>query len=648
MFVLILLCNAPAPVMKLNMVKPFFAHLSLGSWLLLASLSNHASVVNAQDITGGCPTAASTYTTSNNVAFSVCPQTDYHVDNLQSVAQPDRNACIEWCSNTPGCIYGVWDPAVRMCNSKGSPYTPTWQQNRNYDSFVMTDAGLKAPATLVKNGQWSSVIPLNVNPVAAYLVPQYPRVTKFLAFSSWSPVTFGGAPQYQTAFVSYDISSNSQSAFTVANTMHDMFCPGMNALSDGRLLIDGGNTDSAVTIYDPFTNTFSRGANMTMGRGYQTSVTLSDGRSFTIGGSYTGGTGGQNGVPLKDGEVYDASTNRWTALPDAKVQPMLTTYDNAGAWRTDNHAWLFAWSGGSVLQAGPSKQMNWYRTSGTGSVTSAGIRNSNNDQMCAVNVMYDNGKIFAAGGSQSYSDSDGLKVAHRITINGVNRAPSVQQLPNMNYARAYANTVVLPNGQVFIAGGQTWAKGFSDRNSVLQAEIWDPKTNAFTLVAASSVPRNYHSTTLLMPDGRVMSGGGGLCYVNGGCDDANHADMQFYTPPYLFDSNGNAAARPRVTTLRSSQQNGSKIRVAPGGTLTVTLDSVSALTHVLVRLGSSTHSIDSDQRRIPLTVVRTSGSTVTLRVPSDNGIVPPGFWYYFAVAPSGSHSMGLTVNVLKA
>ncbi len=79
----------------------------------------------------------------------------------------------------------------------------------------------------------------------------------------------------------------------------------------------------------------------------------------------------------------------------------------------------------------------------------------------------------------------------------------------------------------------------------------------------------------------------------------------------------------------------------------VTLGNASVLSHVLVRLGSSTHSIDSDQRRVPLRVASTSGITVTLSIPSDNGIVPPGFYYYFAVASSGVHSRGMTVNVSR-
>ncbi|EST05397.1 protein of unknown function DUF1929 [Kalmanozyma brasiliensis GHG001] len=647
--------------MKLNRANLLVSHLALGGWLLIACFSLHAAAdlvkrqyrpTNGTPITStNCPNNAGyAYKAKNNVTFYVCPQSDYNTYGIGIIPQPDRASCIEWCSNTPGCFYGVWDPVLKNCLSKGAPYTLNWQQSDRFQTFRISPNSRTAPATLTKNGRWSSVIGLNVIPVAAYLVPQFPRVTKFFAFSSWSPTTFGGDGQAQTAFTSYDFSANTQSGFEVSNTMHDMFCPGINALADGRLVIDGGNTDAAVTIYDPFSNTFSRAANMTTGRGYQSSVTLSDGRAFTIGGSYSGGIGGQNGVPMKNGEVFDPAANVWSPLPGAQVQNMLTTYDAEGAWRTDNHAWLFAWSGGSVLQAGPSRQMNWYSTSGSGGVTAAGTRNGNSDQMCGVNVMYDasKGAIFSAGGTQSYTNSPGLPTAHTITINGVNSNPTVQQLPDMNYGRAYANAVVLPNGQVFITGGQTYGQVFQDSDSVLQSEIWDPTSRTFTAVAPASVPRNYHSTTLLLPDGRVMSGGGGLCYVGGNCDAGNHQDMQFYSPPYLFNSQGYAATRPRVTSLRSSQQSGSQIRVRPGGTLTVSLGSASGLSHVLVRLGSSTHSIDTDQRRVPLTVRSTSGNTVTLSVPNDNGVVPPGFYYYFAVAASGIHSLGLTVNVLKA
>ncbi|EFQ36699.1 kelch domain-containing protein [Colletotrichum graminicola] len=607
-------------------------------------------VKNGVSIVERCPSGATLYTSENGVQYEICPYSNYGVDNIDSSWQPSQNACIEWCSKTPGCYLGQYQPNNGMCWSKGYPFQSDWTQYDAYTTFKIVPTSYAAPAVLSQNGQWSPIQTLPLNPVAAYLVPAYPVVQDFLSFSSFSPFTFGGGPAYfNTAFMRYNIKSSAASQFNVAETKHDMFCPGMNHLADGRLVINGGNTDAAVTIYDPFANTWTRAANMNMGRGYQSSVTLSDGRGFTIGGSYTGGIGGQNGTPMKNGEVYDPKLNKWTALPGALVAPMLTTYDNAGAWRTDNHAWLYAWSNGSVFQAGPSKNMNWYSTSGQGSVKGAGQRNTQNDQMCGVTVMYDSGKIFAAGGAQSYSDDKALYAAHRITLNGVNQSPTVQQLPNAKYARIFAQAIVLPNGQVFVTGGQAYAAGFTDTLSVLQAEVYDPVANTFTPVAALAVPRNYHSTGLLLPDGRVMNGGGGLCYVGGGCNSGNHPDLQFWTPPYMFDARGNPATRPQISSISASQQSGNQVRVSPGGKLTVVLGSSGAnLGHVLVRMGSGTHSIDTDQRRIPLTVYSTNGNTVALSIPNDNGVVPPGFWYYFAVAPSGVHSIGLTVNVLAA
>lgn len=175
-----------------------------------------------------------------------------------------------------------------------------------------------------------------------------------------------------------------------------MFCPAISSLADGRIYITGGSDASTTSFYNPSTNSFSRGPDMLMARGYQTSTTLSDGRIFTIGGAYSGPRQG------KDGEVYDPATNAWKALPGAKVGPMLTT-DHEGIWREDNHAWLFGWRNGSVFQAGPSKAMNWYGTTGTGSQTAAGIRDAIDDAMCGIFVMYEPGKILSAGGSPDVS-----------------------------------------------------------------------------------------------------------------------------------------------------------------------------------------------------------------------------------------------------
>ena len=77
------------------------------------------------------------------------------------------------------------------------------------------------------------------------------------------------------------------------------------------------------------------------------------------------------------------------------------------------------------------------------------------------------------------------------------------------FARRQLNATLLPDGKVLVTGG-TAAPGFSDPSGAVHAaELWDPATENWTTLASSSgIPRVYHSTALLLPDGRVLSTGG--------------------------------------------------------------------------------------------------------------------------------------------
>jgi hypothetical protein len=79
----------------------------------------------------------------------------------------------------------------------------------------------------------------------------------------------------------------------------------------------------------------------------------------------------------------------------------------------------------------------------------------------------------------------------------------------MKYARRQLNATVLPDGRVLATGG-TSATGFNNAaGSVLTPELWDPVKNTWTEMAPMKVARLYHSTAVLLPDGRVFSSGGG-------------------------------------------------------------------------------------------------------------------------------------------
>ncbi len=420
-----------------------------------------------------------------------------------------------------------------------------------------------------------------------------------------------------------------------------MFCPAISSLQDGRILIQGGSDAAKTTFYNPNNNTFTPGPDLKMPRGYQASVTLSDNRIFTIGGAYSGPRQG------KDGEIFDPVTNSWTSLPGAKVTPMLTT-DGEGIWREDNHAWLFAWKNNTIFQAGPSKAQNWYSPLNNGTQTPAGTRDTIADAMCGIFAMYEPGKILSAGGSQSYTNSDATVRAHITTINVPNTNAVVERMPDMTYPRGFASAVVLPDGTVMVTGGQPRSLVFTDTDGILWPELFDPKTKTWKTLAAEAVPRNYHSTAILLSDGRIFNGGGGLCYtaqVGGSTVNCNklvdHADGQVFSPPYLFNADGSAATRPAISSLSATT-------VKVGGKLTINMSGpATGLTFALVRIGSVTHSVNTDQRRVPLTTVVASsqGSVYTATLPSDSGVLIPGAYYLFVLNAQGVPSVARTVQV---
>ena len=255
--------------------------------------------------------------------------------------------------------------------------------------------------------------------------------------------------------------------------------------------------------------------------------------------------------------------------------------------------------------------------------------------MCGNAAMYDAvaGKILVVGGSPNYQDSTSTSNAHIITLGTPPNVPTVTTIGNMAYQRAFANSVVMPDGTVLIIGGQVTAKPFSDDTSQLVPELFNPATNKFTQLAPMAIPRTYHSIGVLLPDGTVASCGGGLC---GNCA-TNHYDVQIFTPPYLYTHSGALAARPVINSI-------SVTSIKVGGTFTVTTGgAVSAFS--VIRLTSTTHTVNTDQRRIALTPSATTGTTYSLTVPKDPGVALPGAWYVFVLDSSGVPSVSKTILI---
>ncbi|PBP26978.1 galactose oxidase precursor [Diplocarpon rosae] len=605
---------------------------------LVSSHKPHAVRIPPRAVADGlnisrCPSNQS-FSEDNGGCFSICPGTDLvgtTAKIIPNIATID--SCTSLCSTSTSCTDAVYDAVNLVCHIKAPATNNTliWKTNQQF-----TVISLEVPANPAVKGKWSDLIQLPVIPVAGFVVPQFPEPSRILFFASWAPDAFGNADGL-TQYADYDFRAGLVSARTVANTEHDMFCPGISSLDDGRIVISGGSDAAKVSIYDPATNNFTSGPEMQKARGYQSSVTTSEGKIFELGGSWSGATGG------KHGELFDPVTNSWTELPDAKTDPMMTV-DAEGAWR-------------SVFQAGPSRAQNWYTTSGTGSSTPAGIR-SGGDAMCGVNVMYEPGKILSAGGSQSYDQSPAVAIAHITTINEPYTPSTIERVADMAYPRGFANGVVLPDGTVLVTGGQRKSMTFTDTDGILYAELFHPSTKTWTTLAPAAVPRNYHSTALLLPDATVWSGGGGMCYViypgsTSSCDKSvDHFDGQIFSPPYLFRPDNTPADRPLIRSINTPSSVTSSPPETPsvhfGGTLVVTTDVLDfSASLVLVRMGTATHSINTDQRRVPLTDVSVEGGVYTATLPTDSGVLIVGFYYLFVVSEGGVPSLGRTVRVTR-
>jgi hypothetical protein len=143
----------------------------------------------------------------------------------------------------------------------------------------------------------------------------------------------------------------------------------------------------------------------------------------------------------------------------------------------------------------------------------------------------------------------------------------------------------------------------------------------------------YHSTGGLLPDGRVYVAGGGK---KQGFDDKRTAEI--YSPPYLFKG-----SRPVITGVVSAQGNN---QIGYGQSFTVTTSATNITRATLVRLPSTTHSLDFNQRyyQFPLPVAVAGGYRLT--VPGNANVMPPGYYYLHLLNDMGVPSVATIIKVL--
>ncbi len=208
-------------------------------------------------------------------------------------------------------------------------------------------------------------------------------------------------------------------------------------------------------------------------------------------------------------------------------------------------------------------------------------------------------------------------------------SPTWRPVASMAFARTYANTTLLPDGNVLVTGGGTTTGATDVANAVLPAELWSPVTETWTTLTSMSAPRLYHSEALLLPDGRVLVSGGGR--FNDGTEPTDQFSAEFFAPPYLFKG-----SRPIITAAPSQLSYGQGFAVQ-------TPDAAGIAKVSLIRFGSTTHANNMSQRYIPLSFVPGNGS-LTVTAPVDANLAPPGYYMLFLVDTNGIPSVAAVVH----
>ncbi|HJW67505.1 MAG TPA: galactose oxidase-like domain-containing protein, partial [Gaiellaceae bacterium] len=453
-------------------------------------------------------------------------------------------------------------------------------------------------------GEWGSVVNWPVVPMHVALLPN----GKVLAYDSIGDHATETYPnQDHTRATVWDPATGTQTQVDL-NDGFNIFCSGLAHLPDGRMFMAGGNLDQQLNgivqthIFDPVTNLWSLGPNMLGGRWYPTVTPLSNGEMLI--------TSGRVNIP-------EVRTTAGSLRPLTGASLSLPLYP-----------WIDVAPNGKAFYSGPDQTLRALDTSGTGAWQTFGQRDSINRDY-GGHAIFDIGKMLVAGGGASTSD------ARVVNFNGT--TPQVTTTAPMAFGRRQHNLTVLADGTVLATGGNSSGAGLVDLNAgVYAAEQWNPATGQWRTLAAEQVTRQYHSTALLLPDGRVLSAGGGIC---GTCDQVGYLakNAQIFSPPYLFQADGTLAPRPSIDSAPAATSYGAAMDIG-----TATPGSIQEV--ALVRLGAVTHSNNMEQRYIPLTFITgTTGLTAT--APANANIAPPGFYMLFIIDANGVPSVARMVTL---
>ncbi len=387
---------------------------------------------------------------------------------------------------------------------------------------------------------------------------------------------------------------------------HNLFCSGHSLRPNGDVFVTGGtiwggtipNGTEQTAFFNPITESWRIGPPMAWRRWYPSDVTLPDGDALVFSGRVS------SGALAEAVERYDGATNSFSTLPSSATMA------------TQLYPRMFVMDDGRIARVGPEAKTMFFDPASNGWSSGPTMLAGSRPRGSAI-LLPGGRRVLALGGAV---DTVTTATAELVDLGA--GQPSWASTGSLNEPRRNLNAVLLPDGTVLAVGGNGGTGNYDD--AVLSAELYDPRDKTWTLMAAQAAPRAYHSTAMLLPDGRVLSAG----QTNG----VMQTTAEVYSPPYLF-----AGPRPVIT--------GAPTNVGYGGSFTVETNRAGDIADVvLIRPSTVTHGVNFDQRSVSLSFAAQTGD-LSVDAPPSSVEAPPGWYMMFLVDATGVPSIASWVRV---
>jgi Ca2+-binding RTX toxin-like protein len=401
------------------------------------------------------------------------------------------------------------------------------------------------------------------------------------------------------------------------STATDIFCSNAVIIpGSDNILIGGGDTRpfgtinngvADVNLFNTTTNQITPDSHgkMAYARWYATAISLSNGQILQLGGR--SGTGTTITTP----EIYTPGEG-WRSLTGATDPNASQNYDRA-----------FVRNDGKVVYFNASGNVMLLDTTGNGTITKIGTLPFGHNWESPA-IQFSPGKILVNDAGS------GLWV---MDIN--NNTPTYSKVGDLGAERNFASMTVLADGRVMINGGSTITH--SDATAIKTVLIWDPSNNSLTNVASEAVPRLYHSTSILLPDGSVLSMGGGS-FGSPSTTVANQQNGQIYKPAYLYDATGTLATRPKIVDAPE--------HVQAGTTFSLQVDNAADISKItLVKSGAVTHDFNMNSGFASVTYTVGPNNTIIVSLPDQSAGITSGSWMVFVWNKAGVPAVAPVIEI---